>query len=200
MPIEISSECSDLLTPLVNSKDGEEPASATPAPRKIQSHPTGGLTEPKRPPQLGRRAATPKGLTGASDLLAGVEPLTNPSPSSQQRPTPSSALPRRERSAASTKSGEAAARGPIDRRRQRRMPFDDQIEIWQRSSAGRADRFAAWGLNISSGGVRVIFTRELAAGERVGIQLRRDRHALPGRVAWVKPQADGCVAGISFGV
>lgn len=85
-----------------------------------------------------------------------------------------------------------------DRRKQRRIPFDGKVEIWQRSPGGKADRYIAWSLNISSGGIRVIFTRILTAGEQVGVQIKRNKRALPARVAWVKPHLDGCVAGLAF--
>ena len=96
--------------------------------------------------------------------------------------------------ASEASSGESRA----ERRTQHRIPFDDKVEIWQRNPDGRADRYLAWGLNISSGGIRVIFTRLLNDGECVGVQLRPDRQALPARVAWVKPQLDGCIAGLTF--
>ncbi len=85
-----------------------------------------------------------------------------------------------------------------DRRRERRIPFEEDVEIWQRDDEGRADRFSAWGLNISQGGLRIIYNGVLETGERIGVQLRNDRQALPARVAWVKPQHDGCIAGLTF--
>lgn len=210
VPIEISAECSDLLKPFVAESESKPTTTKTRSPREILSREKSAPSELKRPPTLDERVSPSVSLTGASDLLSGIEPLSNPSPSPRQLqrpPTPISAPRRQDESSSALRQSsdalKAEQKGPSnysDRRRQRRMPFDDQIEIWQRGPAGRANRFAAWGLNISAGGIRVIFTRELARGERVGIQLRRDRNALPGRVAWVKPQADGCIAGISFSI
>ena len=47
-------------------------------------------------------------------------------------------------------------------------------------------------------GMRIIYTGVLETGERIGIQMKKDRIAMPARVAWVKPQQDGCIAGITF--
>lgn len=141
-------------------------------------------------PKRGGKGHSPTNLlpSGASDLLSSLKITAA---------TPTSAPVIRESRTPTARPTTDIAQDS-DRRRQRRIPFDDEIEIWQRGARGRADRYPAWGLNISSGGIRIILTRTLNEGERVGIQLRRDRHALPGRVAWVKPHRDGCVAGIAF--
>ena len=91
-------------------------------------------------------------------------------------------------------------RGRKERRRAKRRPFDERIELWRRDHRGRATRTPVWALNISSGGVRIISSGPLQRGERVGVQLSRDKAATPARVAWVKRRQDGCIAGLSFTV
>jgi len=85
-----------------------------------------------------------------------------------------------------------------EQRRNRRIPFDKHVALWRCDGAGRVRRFPGIGLNISSGGVRVLCSRRLAVDEELGVQLRSDRGVLIARVIWVKPSSDGCVAGISF--
>jgi Tfp pilus assembly protein PilZ len=85
-----------------------------------------------------------------------------------------------------------------ERRRLRRVPYDEKVALWQRGPEGKALCWPAWGLNLSSGGIRLIVNRNLAQGEQVGIQLQPEKRALPGRVAWVKTHPDGCIVGICF--
>lgn len=90
---------------------------------------------------------------------------------------------------------------PGDRRSDRRRSSDDPVVLWRGQSRRPAAPSEGWTINVCAGGMRVIVDTALRVGEPVGIALGNE-HAQPrqpGRVVWVSPRTDGCIAGIAYG-
>ena len=82
----------------------------------------------------------------------------------------------------------------VARRASIRRPSNVRVEI-----AGRTD--AAWAINLSTGGVRILADVHLKVGERVSLRMGDDpAHGLHGRgrVVWVRAQGEDVIAGIEF--
>ena len=88
-----------------------------------------------------------------------------------------------------------------DRRAERRWSSDDPVVVWRGLSRKPATPSQGWTINACDGGLRVVVDASLKVGEPVGIELSRTASATrhPGRVVWVSPRSDGCIAGIAFG-
>lgn len=65
-------------------------------------------------------------------------------------------------------------------------------------SPGR--QFDGWTLNVSRGGVRVILEGAVAVGDEFDVLVGSDEEGSPrpGRVVWVRDEADGQIVGLQF--
>ena len=85
-----------------------------------------------------------------------------------------------------------------EKRRYKRYPVDSRLIVMSKNVRGKESR--GWCLNISKGGARIMINQKLTIGEILEIKIERanDWRKVTGRVVWVKPLADGCIAGIAF--
>lgn len=92
--------------------------------------------------------------------------------------------------------GRSADRDARARRQYARRPVNVRVLV-DGTAAG-----AAWALNLSAGGIRVIGEQTLTVGEMVRLRIEGDAPGLElaghGRVVWVKKHRDGFVTGIEF--
>ncbi len=104
-------------------------------------------------------------------------------------------------------SGELDARWGA-RRGGERIPFTKPVSITRDrvGSVDASDESAAdasldgWALNVCHGGMRIIVESTLEPGETVQLAIETSGKQYRGRavVRWVRPQADGVVAGLAF--
>lgn len=84
-----------------------------------------------------------------------------------------------------------------DRRAYPRRPSDERVLMWKGFAGVSDEPLRGWTLNISVGGVRLIINGELSVDDTVDVAVE-SATCRQGRVVWVSPLIDGCVAGIRF--
>jgi hypothetical protein len=55
-----------------------------------------------------------------------------------------------------------------------------------------------WTLNLSRGGARVVVEQAIEVGREYEVQIGADAPFRPGRVGWVRDEADGQIVGLQF--